>query len=1035
MGALEAEKQKAYFRTKGVDEWQVGELQSSDAKQAKILAGGKEVVVPAADWCVYSEKAAKGIDNMTDLDSLNEASILQNVRTRFQSGKPYTLVGNILVSVNPFKALDIYGLDEVKKYATAAAGAGTVSAPHIYQTAAAAYSAMRSTGASQSVVISGESGAGKTEATKYILKYLTSVSDKSTLMNSTATNANGTPKKAAFEAAASTFNGGPPEGVEDEGGMRIEQKILDSNPVLEAFGNAKTVRNNNSSRFGKYFEAEFDTSGRIVGGSMTTYLLEKSRVVSPGPGERNYHVFYQLCCGCSPEERKTYKAAAVSTFAYLNSPGSEATIAGVDDAAEFAELKRALSSVGISSDEQRALFSIVSAVLHLGNVKFKPKQGMDEAAEVATPDAIEAAASLLKCPKQKLQDALEYRTMTSPSKRNSVYVIPCNVPGAEEARDSLAKALYAKVFDWLVRRVSDNMVSTSKVASRIGVLDIFGFECFDKNSLEQLFINFANEKLHNEFTKTVFAQEQEEYKKQGVPIDDISFKDNQPCLDYIEGRGASVFASLGEQCSMRQGTDQKFVDAVHGNLSKSAAYLRPNPKAGPCSIGVKHFAGDVTYLANDFITKNKSALHNDLQEIFHQCDDEQLQMMFQDPSQADELAPPTKNGAKKGVQTISAFFQKQLAQLITALASTQQHYVRCIKSNMEKVPDKFVEKLTAAQLSYCGVLALTLIRKQGYGVRMDMTTFSKRFMLLTKDGIKAGARPESDSASDALEAGTRCQEILTESNLPKTQWLIGKSKVFIKDDNAMALLDKAVLDKIEKVVAKPITRVQARFRGYMARKQSGFLRRKHLERELELERERLIKEGSKTGQSPMFLALQGAGGARPEDRERERRIKEMAARTELAPGQSPMFLALQSAGGADPTERERQRLILESRVKESKSPAFLAISGVGADNAKVELERKRLMKDAKERGAEKSPAFKALTAASGGASVDAKLADAQRSLRKYEAAKGEIDTLKQQLAAAMHRADRAEEGLSVMGAFLRETNQLQAFRDWRAKTK
>lgn len=297
--------------------------------------------------------------------------------------------------------------------------------PHIFGVAANVYGAMRRSRASQAVVISGESGAGKTEYPKHILRYLTGTGN--------------------MGGSGGTVV--PESGEKKDGGAAVEHKILDSNPVLEAFGNAKTARNNNSSRFGKYFEVEFDNAGKVIGGNMQTYLLEKSRVVGPNAGERNYHVFYQMCTGASPEEKARWKLDRASKFRYLTMNGCDQTVAGVDDGRDFVELKRALESVGISTEDIDGVFSAIAAVLNLGNVEFVPKKGVDDAAEVKNIDVIKTVAGLLHCPENALQEALEYRTMTSPSKRSSVYVNPCDIKAAQDARDALAKEVYGKVFN------------------------------------------------------------------------------------------------------------------------------------------------------------------------------------------------------------------------------------------------------------------------------------------------------------------------------------------------------------------------------------------------------------------------------------------------------------------------------------------------------------------------------------------------------------------------------------------------------------
>ena len=438
-------------------------------------------------------------DDLCDLDVFTEGSILHHVRRRFEASVIYTWVGSILIAVNPFKKLPIYSDRIVDAFRADA------TAPHAYAVASRCYDALRETGAPQSVLVSGESGAGKTETTKIILSYIARVAG----------------------------------GAQDD----VARRILESNPVLEAYGNAKTLRNDNSSRFGKWMTVAFDADGRVAGCAIDTYLLEKSRVVGCGPGERTYHALYQVLSDIEGEARE---------FPYL-ARGGCVRIDGVDDAQEFATQLRALDALGVT--DRQDVLDIVAAVLHLGCAEF---DGGDDARCVNADTSIGRCAPLLGLDATEVDAAVT--TRTERMGRGSIVTLRLTTKQARSARDALAKALYGGLFDYLVRRVNESLHrGDSPTSSSIGVLDIFGFEVFRHNSFEQLCINYANEKLQLFFDACVFGEELRTYEEEGVPFAHVQFEDNARCVALFDGRPVNLFSLLDDECQGGEGArDDRF---------------------------------------------------------------------------------------------------------------------------------------------------------------------------------------------------------------------------------------------------------------------------------------------------------------------------------------------------------------------------------------------------------------------------------------------------------------------------------------------
>ncbi|KDO65123.1 hypothetical protein CISIN_1g0004211mg, partial [Citrus sinensis] len=488
--------------------WINGEVMWINGQEVHVnCTNGKKVVTSVSKvFPEDTEAPAGGVDDMTKLSYLHEPGVLQNLATRYELNEIYTYTGNILIAVNPFQRLPhLYDTHMMEQYKGAAFGE---LSPHVFAVGDAAYRAMINEGKSNSILVSGESGAGKTETTKMLMRYLAYLGGRS--------------------------------GVE---GRTVEQQVLESNPVLEAFGNAKTVRNNNSSRFGKFVEIQFDKNGRISGAAIRTYLLERSRVCQISDPERNYHCFY-LLCAAPHEDIAKYKLGSPKSFHYLNQSNCY-ELDGVSDAHEYLATRRAMDIVGISDQEQEAIFRVVAAILHLGNIDFAKGKEIDSSVikDEKSRFHLNMTAELLRCDAQSLEDALIKRVMVTPEEVITRTLDPVN---AVASRDALAKTIYSRLFDWIVEKINISIGQDPDSKSIIGVLDIYGFESFKCNSFEQFCINFTNEKLQQHFNQHVFKMEQEEYTREEINWSYIEFIDNQDVLDLIEKKPGGIIALLDE---------------------------------------------------------------------------------------------------------------------------------------------------------------------------------------------------------------------------------------------------------------------------------------------------------------------------------------------------------------------------------------------------------------------------------------------------------------------------------------------------------
>ncbi|KAM0924486.1 hypothetical protein ACQ4PT_004828 [Festuca glaucescens] len=532
---------------------------------------GKKVTVNASSaYPKDTESPRGGVEDMTRLAYLHEPGVLQNLKSRFMLNEIYTYTGNILIAVNPFQRLPhLYNNDMMRIYKGAEFGE---LSPHPYAITDRAYRLMINDRISQAILVSGESGAGKTESTKSLMQYL-------------------------------AFMGGKPKAE----GRSVQEQILESNPVLEAFGNAKTVRNNNSSRFGKFVEIQFDQNGKISGAAIRTYLLERSRVCQISDPERNYHCFYMLCAA-PPEVREKYKLGEARSFHYLNQSNC-IELNGMDDAKEYAETRRAMSIVGINSDEQDAIFKVVAAILHLGNVEFGEGKEEDSSApkDEKSQFHLKTAAELFMCDPQGLEESLCKRVMATRGESITKNLDP---RAAALSRDALSRIVYSRLFDWLVNTINNIIGQDPESKILIGVLDIYGFESFKTNSFEQFCINLTNEKLQQHFNQHVFKMEQEEYTKEEIDWSYIQFVDNQEILDLIEKKPGGIIALLDETCMLRNSTHETFAEKLYQKFKDNQHFSKP--KFSRSDFTVHHYAGNVGNILlmciHDEITASKMLL-------------------------------------------------------------------------------------------------------------------------------------------------------------------------------------------------------------------------------------------------------------------------------------------------------------------------------------------------------------------------------------------------------------------------------------------
>uniref|UniRef100_A0ACD5T7Z5 Uncharacterized protein n=1 Tax=Avena sativa TaxID=4498 RepID=A0ACD5T7Z5_AVESA len=697
---------------------------------------------------------------MTRLSYLHEPGVLDNLAVRYAKNIIYTYTGNILIAINPFQRLPhISEPRTMEKYK--GANFGELD-PHVFALADVSYRQMINEGKSNSILVSGESGAGKTETTKLLMTYL-------------------------------AFLGGRSK----TGGRTVEQQVLESNPVLEAFGNAKTVRNNNSSRFGKFVEIQFDKSGKISGAAIRTYLLERSRVCQINSPERNYHCFYFLCSAPS-EDIKRYKLGDPSSFHYLNQSAC-IKVDGMSDAEEYLATRSAMNTVGITEEEQEATFRVVAVVLHLGNINFVKGREADSSVlkDEKARFHLNAAAELLMCDREKLENALIKRKINTPE---GVITTTVDPNYATVSRDGLAKQIYCRLFDWLVNRLNASIGQDASSEHLIGVLDIYGFESFKTNSFEQLCINFTNEKLQQHFNQNVFKMEQEEYNREQIDWSYIEFVDNQDVLDLIERKPGGIIALLDEACMFPKCTHESFCQKLYEKFKNNKRFSKP--KLSRTAFTIQHYAGEVTYQSDHFLDKNRDYVVVEHEELLNASKCSFVSRLF--PSVPEENTKSSKS-------SIANRFKGQLHELMETLSSTEPHYIRCVKPNNLLKPATFDNINVLQQLRCSGVLEAIRISCAGYPTRKLFRDFLHRFDILVPEILK-GRDDEK----------VICQKILDKVGLQGCQ--IGRTKVFLRAGQ-MAELDA----RRTEVRSKAARAIQSRFHTHVARQRFLTVRNKSVD--------------------------------------------------------------------------------------------------------------------------------------------------------------------------------------------------------------
>ncbi|XP_016332831.1 unconventional myosin-VIIa isoform X2 [Sinocyclocheilus anshuiensis] len=741
-----------------------------------------------------------GVEDMIRLGDLNEAGILRNLLIRYNDRVIYTYTGSILTAVNPYQLLPIYTPDQIRLYTNKRIGE---MPPHIFGIADNCYFSMQRNNKDQCCIISGESGAGKTESTKLILQFLAAISGQHTW---------------------------------------IEQQVLEANPILEAFGNARTIRNDNSSRFGKYVDIHFNKQGAIEGAKIEQYLLEKSRVCRQAADERNYHIFYCMLAGMSPDQKTKLGLGLAKDYNYLTM-GNCTVCEGRNDMKEYSSILSAMKVLMFTDTENWEISKLLVAILHMGNLRFEARtlKNLDTCVVVSSPD-LAKAATLLEVDPQDVMTCLTTRTLIT---RGESVSTPLSVEQGLDVRDAFVKGIYGRLFVWIVDKINAAIyrapsTENKTVCRSIGLLDIFGFENFTINSFEQLCINFANENLQQFFVRHVFKLEQEEYNLEDINWQHIEFTDNQDALDMIAIKPMNIISLIDEESKFPKGTDATMLNKLNSQHKLNTNYIPPK-HSHETQFGIQHFAGVVHYETKGFLEKNRDSLHSDIIQLVHSSKNKFIKQIFQaDVAMGMET--------RKRSPTLSSQFKRSLELLMRTLSVSQPFFVRCIKPNELKKPMMFDRGLCVRQLRYSGMMETIRIRRAGYPIRYTFAEFVDHYRVLMP-GVKPAYKQED-------LRGT-CQHIVVSVLQRDDDWQIGKTKIFLKDHHDMQLeieRDKAITDKVILIqktvrgqkertnflrVRKAVTLIQRIWRGYISRKHYavmcvGFLRLQALYRSRKL---------------------------------------------------------------------------------------------------------------------------------------------------------------------------------------------------------
>ncbi|XP_028992569.1 unconventional myosin-X [Betta splendens] len=702
--------------------------------------------------------SVRGVEDMSTLAELHEAAIMHNLFLRYQKDHIYTNIGSILAAVNPYKQVSgLYDGTAVDLYSRHQMGE---LPPHIFAVANECYRCLWKRHDSQCVLISGESGAGKTESTKLLLKFLSVMSQNS---------------------AATPLS---------ERTTRVEQALVQSSPIMEAFGNAKTVYNNNSSRFGKFIQLHFSQNGNIQGGCIIDYLLEKNRVVRQNPGERNYHIFYSLLAGADKDQRDTYLLCeGPESYHYLSQSGCVHD-SSLNDKQLFDSVMEALKVMEFTEEEIRDVFKLLSAVLQMGNIEFMTAGG----AQITSKGVVSNVSELLGLDSFQLSEVLTQRSMIL---RGEEICSPLTVEQAVDSRDSVAMALYSQCFSWIIMRINQKIKGKENFKS-IGILDIFGFENFEVNRFEQFNINYANEKLQEYFNKHIFSLEQLEYNREGIQWEAIDWMDNAECLDLIEKK-LGMLALINEESRFPKGTDYTLLEKLHSRHATNQYYLKP--RVTDHQFGIRHYAGEVLYDVRGILEKNRDTFRDDILFILKDSRLDFIYDLFErvGSRSGDETL---KMGTARRKPTVSSQFRDSLHSLMATISASNPFFVRCIKPNMDKRANQFDPDVVLNQLRYSGMLETVKIRRAGFPVRRTFKDFHSRYKMILRSGRSSGDEKRS------------CTELLTLRDGAGSEWQLGKTKVFLKE-----ALEQRLEKEREEVRRRAGMVIRAHILSYVARKQ------------------------------------------------------------------------------------------------------------------------------------------------------------------------------------------------------------------------
>uniref|UniRef100_A0A671PNJ7 Osteoclast-stimulating factor 1 n=1 Tax=Sinocyclocheilus anshuiensis TaxID=1608454 RepID=A0A671PNJ7_9TELE len=690
-------------------------------------------------WQSHNVKQS-GVDDMVLLSKINEDAIVENLKKRYMDDFIFTYIGPVLISVNPFKQMPYFGEKEIEMYQGAVIQFKIALIIVIFFY----------------ILLSGESGAGKTVAAKYIMSYISKVS-----------------------------GGGPRV-------QHVKDIILQSNPLLEAFGNAKTVRNNNSSRFGKYVEIQFSSGGEPDGGKISNFLLEKSRVVMRNPGERSFHIFYQLIEGANGDQKSSLGITKLDYYSYLNQSGSY-KVDDINDKHDFQETLHAMDVIGISGMDRTLVLQIVAGILHLGNIGFKEAGNY---AAVENDEFLAFPAFLLGIDQHRLKEKLTSRKIDGKwgGKSESIDVT-LNVEQACFTRDALSKALHARVFDYLVESINKAMVKDHQELN-IGVLDIYGFEIFQKNGFEQFCINFVNEKLQQIFIELTLKAEQEEYVQEGIRWTPIEYFNNKIVCDLIESKvnPPGMMSILDDVCATMhakgEGADQTMLQKLRMQINNHEHFNSWNQ-----GFIIHHYAGKVSYDAEGFCERNRDVLFTDLIELMQSSEITFIRALFPENLNAEKKGRPTTAGSK---------IKKQANDLVSTLMKCTPHYIRCIKPNETKKPKDWEESRVKHQVEYLGLKENIRVRRAGYAYRRVFRKFLNRYAILTMESWPTWRGDERQGVLHLLRS----------VNMDQDQYQLGHTKIFIKAPESLFLLEETRERKFDGYARA----IQTAWRKYCARK-------------------------------------------------------------------------------------------------------------------------------------------------------------------------------------------------------------------------